>query len=83
MLKCADTHTSEYSVIQTGANTRNRTYLDMASKGVVVVKLAHVISVAGVFHFSVYENVSGEQSHLSTHVDCIDDLSNMVILRPP
>lgn len=55
----------------------------MASVGVVVVELACVVSIAQVFHFSVNENVSGEQSHFSTHVDSIYDLSEMVILRLP
>lgn len=55
----------------------------MASVGVMAVELAQVVSVAGLFHFSMDENVSGEQSHFSTHVDSIYDLSNMVILRLP
>lgn len=46
-------------------------------------ELAQVVSIAGVFHFAMDENVSGEQSHFSTHVDSIYDLSNMVILRLP
>lgn len=55
----------------------------MTSVGVVVVELTQVVPVAGVFHFSIDENVSREQSHFGTHVDSIDDLSNMVILRLP
>lgn len=55
----------------------------MASVGVVVVELACVVSITRAFHFSVNENVSGEQSHFSTHVDSIYDLSEMVILRLP
>lgn len=54
----------------------------MASKGVMAVELAHD-SIAGVFHFSIDENVSGEQSHFSTHVHPIYDLSSMVILWLP
>lgn len=54
----------------------------MASKGVVAVELARV-SVAGVFHFSIDENVSGEQSHLGAHVHPVDDLSDVAVLRLP
>lgn len=61
----------------------HKTHLDVASIGVVVVELAHVVPVARAFHFPVDENVSGEQSHFSTHVDAIYDLSNVVILRFP
>lgn len=55
----------------------------MAPVGVVVVELAQVVPVARVFHFSVDENVPGEQSDFGPHVDPVNDLSNMVILRPP
>lgn len=55
----------------------------MASVGVVAVELAQVVSVAGLFHFSVDENVSGEQSHFSAHVHSIYDLPHVVILRLP
>lgn len=54
----------------------------MASKGVMAVELAHD-SIAGVFHFSIDENVSSEQSHFSTHVHPIYDLSSVVILWFP
>lgn len=60
----------------------HKTHLDVASKGVVAVELARV-SIAGVFHLSIDENVSGEQSHFSAHVDSIYNLSNVVILRFP
>lgn len=60
-----------------------RAHLDVASKGVVVVELAQIVSVAGVFHFSIDENVSGEESHFSTHVDAIYDLPGVVKLRLP
>jgi len=63
-------------------HAHTRAYLNVASKSVVAVELAHV-SLAGVFHFPIDENVSGEQSHFSTHVDSINDLPNMVILRLP
>lgn len=85
-LKHADKYSSKY--IKHSLNkglcykVTHETHLDVASIGVVAVELAHV-SIAGIFHFSRDENVSGEQSHFSTHVDSIYDLSNMVILRPP
>lgn len=59
------------------------TNLDVTSKGVVVEELAQVVSIARAFHFSVDENVPGEQSHLSSHVDSIDDLTNMIVPRLP
>lgn len=67
--------------VQTTASTHGA-HLHMASKGVVAVELAHV-SIAGVFHFSVDQDVSGEQSHFSTHVHPIDDLSDVAVLRLP
>lgn len=68
-------------ISQTIASTR-RAHLHVASKGVVAVELAHV-SIAGVFHFSVEQNVSGEQGHFGTHVHPIDDLSHVAVLRLP
>lgn len=58
------------------------THLDMAPKSVVAVKLTH-FSIAGLFHFSINENVPGEQGHFSTHVNPIHDLSDVMILRLP
>lgn len=55
----------------------------MAPVGVVAVKLTQVVSVAGVFHFSVDKNVPGEQRHLSAHVDSIDDLTDVAVKRLP
>lgn len=64
-------------------NTATRgAHLHVASKGVVAVELAHV-SVAGVFRFSVDQNVSGKQSHFSPHVNPIDDLSDVAVLWLP
>lgn len=54
----------------------------MAPEGVVAVELAHV-SIAGVFHFPIDENVSGEQGHLGAHVHPVDDLSDVAVLRLP
>lgn len=84
-------HTSANTDIQHSLNKglcyklthTHKTHLDVAPICVVAVELAHVVSVARVFHFSVDENVPGEQSHFSTHVDPIYDLSNVVVLRPP
>lgn len=64
------------------ADIRRSTHLDMAPKSVVAVKLTH-FSIAGLFHFSINENVPGEQGHFSTHVDPIHDLSDVMILRLP
>lgn len=64
------------------ADFRRSTHLDMAPKSVVAVKLTH-FSIAGLFHFSINENVPGEQGHFSTHVDPIHDLSDVMILRLP
>lgn len=54
----------------------------MAPKSVVAVILAHP-SIAGAFHFSINEDVPGEQGHFGTHVNPIHNLSNVVILRLP
>lgn len=67
--------------MQTNASTQ-RAHLHMASKGVVAVELAHV-SIAGVFHLSVEQNVSGEQSHFSSHVHPVNDLSDVAVLWLP
>lgn len=49
----------------------------------MVEELAQVVPIARVFHSSIDENVSREQSHFGPHVDSIDDLTNMVVPRLP
>lgn len=63
--------------------TQTHTHLDVASKGVVAVELTHIVSVAGVFHLSIDENISWKQSHFSTHVHPVYDLSYMAVQRLP
>ena len=59
------------------------THLDVSAKGVVIEELAQVVSIAGVFHLSIDENVPGEEPHFSSHVHPLHYLPHVGILGSP
>lgn len=82
METCRKSQCKDQNKVLEYAEIIHSTHLDMAPKRVVAVKLTH-LSIAGAFHFSINENVPGEQGHFSTHVNPIHNLSDVMILRLP
>lgn len=56
-------------------------YHDMSPKSIIIKELALVFSIAGVFHFSLDDNIPGKNSNLSSHVYTIYDLTHVQELR--
>lgn len=65
----------------TNIHTDPQTDLDVSPEGVVAEILAPVFSVAGVFHFSMNEDIPWKESHLCTHVHTIQYFSHVGELR--
>lgn len=51
----------------------------MSSECVKGEKLTLILSVAGVFHFSLNKYISSQKTNLCPHIDAIYDFSNMKI----
>lgn len=55
------------------------THFNMSSKRVKGEKLALILSITGIFHFSLNKYISSQKTNLCPHVDTIYDFSNVKI----